>query len=92
MIWSLSHDYNTANFALKGDKVIIGDYVWIGPRAIILPSVSVGKYAVVAAGSVVTKDVSAYALVGGIPAKKLRERDASVAYNYRPGGRYSRFC
>lgn len=56
------------------EDVIIGADVWIGAHVIILPGVKIGDGAVVAAGAVVTKDVAPYAIVGGIPAKKIGER------------------
>lgn len=52
----------------------IGNDVWIGHGAIILPGVSVGDGAVIAAGAVVTKDVNAYCIVGGVPATPIRNR------------------
>lgn len=52
----------------------IGNDVWIGARAVILGGVTIGNGAIVAAGSVVTKDVGAYEIVGGIPAKRIRSR------------------
>ena len=55
--------------------VYIGNDVWIGDRVIILPGVHVGDGAILAAGAVVTKDVPAYAVVGGVPACVLRYRD-----------------
>lgn len=57
----------------KGD-IYVDDDVWIGYRSTILSGVHIGKGAVIAAGSVVTKDVPAYAIVGGIPAKTLKYR------------------
>lgn len=54
--------------------VVIEDDVWIGTRAIILAGVTIGRGAVVAAGSVVTKSVPPYAIVGGNPARVLRMR------------------
>ncbi|MGG6796216.1 UNVERIFIED_CONTAM: sugar O-acetyltransferase [Streptococcus canis] len=51
----------------------IGKKVWIGSNATVLPGVSVGDWAVIAAGAVVTKDVPAYAVVGGVPAKVIRQ-------------------
>jgi acetyltransferase-like isoleucine patch superfamily enzyme len=54
--------------------VIIGKNVWIGDKATILPGVTVGDNAVIAANSVVTKDVAANTIVGGCPAKVLKER------------------
>lgn len=52
--------------------VIIGDNVWIGDKATILPNVTIGDGAVIAANSVVTKDVPPYSVVGGNPAKKIK--------------------
>ena len=48
--------------------------MFIGPRAIILPGVKIGKGAVVGAGAVVTKDVAPFKVVGGVPAKEIGER------------------
>lgn len=74
MIYNSQHDIEDENFIAKDEEVIIEDYVFIGPRAIILPGVRIGKGAVVAAGAVVTKDVPPYAIVGGVPAKIIGER------------------
>lgn len=57
---------------VKDAPVVICDKVWIGARATILCGVTIGEGAVVAAGSVVTKDVPAHCLVGGVPAKILK--------------------
>ena len=54
--------------------VIIGDDVWIGTRTIILPGVKIGSHAIVGAGSVVTKDVPEWSIVGGNPAKVIKYR------------------
>jgi acetyltransferase-like isoleucine patch superfamily enzyme len=55
-------------------KTYIGNDVWIGTHAVILPGVTIGDGAVVGAGAVVTKDVPAYSIVGGVPAKVLKYR------------------
>lgn len=54
-------------------KVTIGNDVWIGANATVLPGVTIGNHCVVAAGAVVTKDVPPYSLVGGVPAKILKK-------------------
>lgn len=53
----------------------IADNVWIGTRAIILDGVSIGEGAIIAAGALVNKNVPAYAIVGGIPAKVIKSRE-----------------
>jgi len=66
--------------------VVVGDYVWIGARATILPGVTIGRGAVVAAGALVSRDVPPYAVVGGVPAKVIGERARDLRYtlNFRP--------
>lgn len=78
--------------ALCKGPIIIGDDVWIGFNATILSGVNVGKGAVIAAGSVVTKDIPAYAIVGGVPAKVIRyrfERDVIERLNNIDFSRFS---
>ncbi len=63
------------NSAIRDNRtVVIGNDVWIGAYVSILPGVRIGDGAVIAAGAVVTKDVEPYAIVGGVPAKKIRYR------------------
>ena len=57
----------------RGD-ILIGNDVWIGYEAVILSGVTIGDGAIVAARSVVTKDVPPYTIVGGVPAKPIRRR------------------
>lgn len=74
MIYNSEHDVNDESFTAKSYPVKIEDYVFIGPRVIILANVTVGRGAIVGAGAVVTKDVPPYAVVGGVPAKIIGER------------------
>ncbi len=74
MIYNAQHDVDSEDFHAVKKQVVIEDYVFIGPRAIILPGVTVGEGAVIGAGAVVTKDVAPYSIAGGIPAKIIRER------------------
>jgi acetyltransferase-like isoleucine patch superfamily enzyme len=79
-IYTLEHDIDDPDFKVKGGPVIIDDYVYIGTRSIILPSVHIGYGAAIMAGAVVTKDVPDYAVVGGVPARFVRERPKSFRY------------
>lgn len=85
-ILSLGHDPQSPSFEDRGGNVLVGDRVWIGYRAIVLPGVSIGEGAVVGAGSVVTKNVDPYTIVAGNPAKVIGERKQNLNYelNYRP--------
>jgi phosphonate metabolism protein (transferase hexapeptide repeat family) len=58
----------------RGDRVSVGNDVWIGHAAILLPGVCVGDGAVIAAGAVVSRDVEPYTIVGGVPARPIRKR------------------
>lgn len=80
-ILSSSHNYEGTQIPYESnDKdllkpVIIEDHVWIGGFVLILPGVKIGKGAIVGAGSVVTKEVPPYSIVGGNPAKFIKNRD-----------------
>ncbi|MEM6910428.1 MAG: acyltransferase [Verrucomicrobiota bacterium] len=85
-ILTLGHDPQDPEFGLRGGPVTIGDRVWIGYRAMILPGVSIGEGAVVAAGAVVSRDIDPYTIVAGVPAVKVGVRTTDLKYelNYRP--------
>lgn len=74
MIYNSEHDINSEFFTATTAPVEIGDYVFVGPRAIIMPGVKIGRGAVVAGGAVVTKNVDEFTIVGGVPAKIIGER------------------
>jgi acetyltransferase-like isoleucine patch superfamily enzyme len=80
LILTGTHDVNSANFAEIHRPVKIGDHVWVGARAVILPGVRVGDGAVVASGAVVSKDVEPFNVVGGIPAKVIGRRKEELDY------------
>jgi acetyltransferase-like isoleucine patch superfamily enzyme len=85
VILTADHDVDTADFAGRSLPVFIQDYVWIGTRAVILPGVTIGKGALIAAGALVTRDVIPYAIVAGVPAKviKMRREDLTYKTGYR---------
>jgi len=85
-IWTEQHDHKDPYFACNSTEkfaVKIEDRVWIGPNVIILHSVTIGEGAVVAAGAVVTKDVEPFTIVGGIPAKKIGDRNKDLHYEFK---------
>lgn len=81
VIFSVGHETSDTSIPMrlqgntKPRPVTIGDDVWIGQRAIILPGITIGDGAIVAAGSIVTKDIPARTVVGGNPAKILKTRN-----------------
>ena len=79
-IWTLSHDPHDDYHGVWGKEVVIEDYVWIASRATIMPGIRIGRGAVVAAGSIVTKDVPAMVIVAGNPAKIVGERKSNLKY------------
>jgi maltose O-acetyltransferase len=79
-ILTLGHNPQSPVFEDRGGDVVIGDRVWIGLRAMILPGVTIGEGAVVGAGSVVTKDVAPYAIVAGNPARVIGQRQSGLTY------------
>ncbi len=71
---SASHDISSRIMELTTRPIHIGENAWVAGWSIILPGVTIGEGAVVAAGSVVTKDVEAWTVVGGNPAKFIKKR------------------
>lgn len=76
-----SHIVSSNNFAEIHKPVVIGDNVWIGAGASILPGVTLGNGCVIAAGSCVVKDVDPYEIVGGVPARKIGLRTSDLQYS-----------
>jgi maltose O-acetyltransferase len=80
MIYTQNHEYKDILIPIRSqgfmgiEPVVIEDDVWIGARVIILPGVKISRGSIIAAGSVVTKDVDEFSIVGGNPAKLIRKR------------------
>lgn len=73
-----NHKYDKKDIPMRkqghiADKIIVEDDVWIGANAVILQGVTIGKGSIVGAGAVVTKDIPSYSMVGGVPAKVIKE-------------------
>lgn len=88
IIYTLQHKVDCDNFSTKSGNVCIEDYVWIGARVIILPGVKIGRGAVVAANSVVTKDVQSMDMVAGSPARLIRRRKSKLLYTLKDSGHF----
>ena len=71
--WGLEKSNVATAWDNKGD-IVIGNDVWIGYEAVIMAGVHIGNGAIIAARAVVTKDVPAYTIVGGVPARPIRKR------------------
>lgn len=74
-VLSATHDYRQLELPDTAQSVVIGKHVWIGAGATILPGVTIGDGAVVAAASVVTRDVAPYVIVAGNPARYVKTRE-----------------
>jgi acetyltransferase-like isoleucine patch superfamily enzyme len=87
------HNYDS-NEAIPYDKVRImkpikiGDFVWVGHGALILGGVTIGEGAIVGAGSVVTRDVPPFAIVGGNPARVIKSRDSEKFLDLKRQGKF----
>lgn len=83
-LWTEQHDFNDIYFLSnkKGGSITIGDRAWISSRVSILPNISVGEGTVIAAGAVVTKNCDRYAVYGGVPAKKISNRNTNLKYEF----------
>jgi maltose O-acetyltransferase len=78
---TVTHNYNSPLFVNVFKKIVIEDYVWIGTGVIVLPGVTVGRGAVIAAGSIVSKSVNPYTIVAGNPAVQIGVRSDNLLYN-----------
>jgi maltose O-acetyltransferase len=74
VLLTTEHDHDDPDFPLVSRPVVVGDQVWIGMRAMVMPGVVIGRGAVVAAGAVVTRDVAPLDIVGGVPARPIGRR------------------
>lgn len=90
MLWTAQHDYRRPGFATVFAPIEVQDWVWIGPRVIVLPGVTIEEGCVVAAGSVVTRSTTSWGVYAGIPARRIGERSQDTT-GYVPAGGYVPF-
>lgn len=82
-IQTLTHDPQSPDFKCLLEPVTIEDNVWIGAKAIILTGVKLGEGCVIGAGSIVTKDIPAYSIAVGSPAKVVKKRNNNIGYKIK---------
>jgi acetyltransferase-like isoleucine patch superfamily enzyme len=85
-IYTLQHSSQDPGFGVEWWPVTIGDRVWLSANCTILPNITIGEWAIVAAGAVVTRDVEPYTIVWGVPAKKIGERTRDMKYSFESSG------
>ncbi|MEG8244083.1 acyltransferase [Pseudomonas paracarnis] len=79
-IYTQGHDIDDPKSCLVGKPVVIEDNAWIFPNVMLMPGVTIGTGAVVYPGSLVTRNVEEYSIVGGNPAKHIRFRNKNIQY------------
>ncbi|GAB3769405.1 hypothetical protein GCM10028818_05420 [Spirosoma horti] len=82
-IYTLGHNFESPKFETKGAPVFIEDNVFIFSNALIMPGITIKEGSIILAGSVVTKDVEPFTIVGGNPAKYIKERSSEINYTQR---------
>ncbi len=75
-----SHDKDSRHFDYTGQPIVIDDYVWLGIGSTVLQGIHIGRGAIICAGAVVTKDVTPFSIVGGVPAKVIGSRREDLEY------------
>ena len=92
-IFSTTHDYDNRpkipyDEVVTAKPVVIKDFVWVGSHVIILGGVTIGEGAIIGAGSIVTKDVPDYAIVGGNPAREIGQRNIDHFRKLKEEGKF----
>ena len=85
LVVTADHNIHSPNFEGRLGAVEIGDYVWLCSRVIVVKGIKIGTGAVVAAGSVVTKDVLSHTVVSGVPAVRIGSRSSDLTYDLSNG-------
>jgi carbonic anhydrase/acetyltransferase-like protein (isoleucine patch superfamily) len=80
-LMTLQHDPDAPDFGTRGGPIVVEERAWISFRATILPGVTIGRGAIVAANATVTKDVEPFTIVAGTPAKPIGKRSEALDYH-----------
>ena len=81
-VYTEQHLVNDSNFKSEKKPVVIGDRAWISSNSVVLPGVNVREGAILACGGVATKDLNAFTIYGGVPAKAISERNKNISYEF----------
>lgn len=87
-LWTEAHDVNDSYFRSmprNRGPIYVGNRVWLGSNVTVLDNVKIGEGAVVCSGAIVTKDVESFAIMAGIPARKIGERNMDLKYEFTGG-------
>lgn len=85
------HDWNDPEFKGIFKPIIVKEYVWVGVQCVILQNVTLGEGCVIASCSLINRDTETYSLYGGVPAKKIRDRNKDQKYHPLEGENHFRF-
>ncbi len=88
LLITADHDPNSPDFAGRLGRIVIDDRAWLGSRVVVLKGVTIGEGAIVAAGSVVHRDVAPWSIVSGVPAVPIGERPRDLTYQVDYGPRW----
>jgi putative colanic acid biosynthesis acetyltransferase WcaF len=85
LIVTADHNIHSTQFEGRLGPILIEDYVWLCSRSIVVKGVTIGRGAVVAAGTVITKDVVSYAIISGVPGVQIGTRGQDLTYQLSSG-------
>ena len=88
LLITADHDPHSPDFSGRLGRIVIHDRAWLGSRVVVLKGVTIGEGAIVAAGSVVHKDVAPWSIVSGVPATTVGERSRNLTYEVDYGPRW----
>lgn len=82
-IWTLQHEVDSPEFETEGAPVYVEDRAWVSCRTTILPGVTIARGGVIAANGVCTKSTEVFGIYGGVPCKKIGDREQNLTYEFQ---------